>query len=51
MEPDEVAELVYDAVTNRKFWIFTDMGMVAMLEDKHASIMENRNPFTLAIFD
>lgn len=51
MEPDEVADLVYDAVTNRKFWIFTDMNMVAMLEDKHASIMENRNPFTLAIFD
>ena len=49
MEPDEVGELVYDAVTNEKFWIFTDMGMVAMLEDKHASIMENRNPapFTL----
>ena len=49
MEPDEVGELVYDAVTDGKFWIFTDMGMVAMLEDKHASIMENRNPapFTL----
>ena len=51
MEPDAVADLVYEAVTERKFWIFTDMDMVAMLEDKHASIMENRNPFTLAIFD
>jgi len=44
MEPNEVAELVYDAILNNKFWIFTDLGMVAMLEDKHASIMENRNP-------
>ena len=44
MEPDQVAELVHDAIVNRKFWIFTDLDMVAMLEDKHASILENRNP-------
>lgn len=44
MEPDEVADMVHDAVVNDTFWIFTDMGMVAMLEDKHASILENRNP-------
>jgi len=51
MEPAEVADLVHDAVTNRKFWIFTDMGMVSMLADKHDSIMENRNPFTLSLLE
>jgi NAD(P)-dependent dehydrogenase (short-subunit alcohol dehydrogenase family) len=45
--PEEVADQVYDAVLNNKFWIFTDMGMVGMLADKHASIMENRNPTLL----
>lgn len=44
MKPDEVADLVHDAVLDDTFWIFTDMGMVAMLEDKHASIIDNRNP-------
>ncbi len=51
MAPDEVAGLVHDAVVNDKFWIFTDMGMVAMLEDKHASIMENRNPQVMGLID
>lgn len=44
MAPDDVAELVHDAILNDKFWIFTDMQMVAMLADKHESILENRNP-------
>ena len=44
MPPDEVAELVHGAVVDERFWIFTDLDMVALLEDKHASIMENRNP-------
>jgi NAD(P)-dependent dehydrogenase (short-subunit alcohol dehydrogenase family) len=47
MAPDEVAGLVHDAVLNDKFWIFTDMGMVGLLADKHASILENRNPTVL----
>lgn len=44
MAPEEVAGLVHDAVVNDKFWIFTDMAMVALLADKHDSILENRNP-------
>ncbi len=44
MAPTEVADLVHEAVTNDRFWIFTDMGMVQALADKHDSIMENRNP-------
>ena len=39
--------MVHDAILNNKFWIFTDLGMVSMLEDKHASIIENRNPVPL----
>ena len=44
MPPAEVADMVHDAVMNDTFWIFTDMGMVKMLDDKHKSITENRNP-------
>lgn len=51
MEPDEVAELVHDAIVGDRFWIFTDLGMVAMLADKHASIMENRNPMAFGLRD
>ena len=48
-DPADVADLVHDAIVGRRFWIFTHPEMVAALEEKHASIMENRNPagFTL----
>lgn len=49
MAPDEVAGLVHDAVIDDKFWIFTDMGMVGMLADKHDSILENRNPTVMGL--
>lgn len=42
--PAEVADMVHDAVLNDTFWIFTDLGMVQALKEKHDSIMENRNP-------
>jgi len=51
MPAPEVAELVHDAVVNEKFWIFTDMNMVAALQDKHDSITENRNPAPISILD
>ncbi len=51
MEPDEVADLVHDAVTGDRFWIFTDMDMVQILRDKHESIVENRNPTVFGIVD
>lgn len=49
MDPAEVADLVHDAILEDRFWIFTDMGMVHLLADKHASIMENRNPVVFGI--
>jgi GMP synthase PP-ATPase subunit len=51
MEPDAVADLVHDAIVNNRFWIFTDLGMVEMLREKHASIVENRNPQIFGIVD
>ncbi|MCB0992991.1 MAG: SDR family NAD(P)-dependent oxidoreductase [Acidimicrobiales bacterium] len=49
-DPVSVAEQVYDAVVNDKFWIFTDMDMVSLLEDKHDSIINNRNPEVRTLF-
>ena len=51
MEPEAVADLVHDAIVNNRFWIFTDLGMVEMLREKHASIVENRNPQIFGIVD
>lgn len=48
--PDEVADLVHDAVVDRRFWVFTDLRMVANLETRFASILENRNPDTTVDF-
>lgn len=42
--PAEVADLVHDAIVNDDFWVFTDMSMVAMLDDRFAAVLENRNP-------
>jgi len=44
MAPSQVADLVVDAVLNDKFWIFTDLTMVSSLEERFASVRENRNP-------
>lgn len=51
MEPAEVADLVHDAVTGDRFWIFTDLDMVQILRDKHESIVANRNPTVFGIVD
>ena len=51
MDPEAVADLVHDAVTGDRFWIFTDLDMVAGLREKHDSIMENRNPHPLGLPD
>ncbi|MDY7102872.1 MAG: SDR family NAD(P)-dependent oxidoreductase [Actinomycetota bacterium] len=42
--PDQVADLVLDAVRERRFWVFTDDAMVQGLEDRHRSIAQHRNP-------
>ncbi len=49
MQPDEVAGLVVDAVLNNKFWIFTDLDMIASLEPRFQAILENRNPDPVGI--
>ena len=46
--PDEVAELVHDAILNDSFWIFTDLDMVAHLEARYSSVLKNRNPDWMA---
>ena len=48
-DPSDVADLVHDAVVEGRFWIFTDLAMLDLLADKHASIMENRNPEPLTL--
>ncbi len=42
--PEDVADLVHDAVVNDSFWIFTDMGMVAALEGRFNAVLGNQNP-------
>ncbi len=49
--PAEVADMVHDAVTDGRFWIFTDLALVAALAEKHDSIMENRNPAPPSFLD
>jgi NAD(P)-dependent dehydrogenase (short-subunit alcohol dehydrogenase family) len=44
MPPAQVAELVHDAVVNDRFWIFTDMTMVAALEPRYGAILAGENP-------
>ena len=48
MEPDRVADLVHDAVTDSRFWVFTDMAMVAALEGRYDSVRNATNPPTIA---
>lgn len=43
-KPDDVADLVHDAVVGNRFWIFTDTTMVASLAGRYASVLEDRNP-------
>lgn len=42
--PEDVADLVHDAIINDSFWIFTDMNMVASLEGRYEAILNNTNP-------
>ncbi len=44
MAPARVADMVHDAVANDRFWIFTDMAMVAALEPRHHAILAAENP-------
>ncbi len=42
--PDDVADLVHDAIVSDSFWIFTDLGMVAALEGRFNAVLGNENP-------
>jgi NADP-dependent 3-hydroxy acid dehydrogenase YdfG len=44
MAPEKVGELVVNAVLTNRFWVFTDLDMVARLHERHRAIEENRNP-------
>lgn len=44
MPPSQVADMVHDAVVNERFWIFTDMAMVAALEPRYRAILAADNP-------
>lgn len=44
MPPDQVAELVHDAVLARRFWIFTDPTMVASLDARYQAVLTGEDP-------
>jgi NAD(P)-dependent dehydrogenase (short-subunit alcohol dehydrogenase family) len=44
MPPAQVAELVHDAVVAGRFWIFTDMTMVAALGPRFDAVLAAENP-------
>ena len=44
MAPERVAELVHDAVVEDRFWVFTDVAMVAALEPRFQAVLSATNP-------
>ena len=44
MAPEKVGDLVVESVLTNRFWIFTDLDMVARVAERHRAIEENRNP-------
>ncbi len=44
MAPDQVAQLVYDAIVAGQFWIFTDMNMVQALDARYDAVRNVTNP-------
>lgn len=44
MAPEQVADLVLDAILTGTFWIFTDRQMVAALEPRFQSVLGTTNP-------
>lgn len=42
--PAEVADLVHDAILGGRFWVFTDLAMVATLRERFDAVLEDRNP-------
>lgn len=48
-DPASVAELVCNAVTDKKFWIFTHPEMVELMRGRYASILEGSNPQAMTV--
>jgi hypothetical protein len=44
LKPDAVADLVYDAILDGTFWVFTDDRHVENVTNRHAEIAGRRNP-------
>jgi hypothetical protein len=44
MPPAQVAELVHDAVVEERFWVFTDMDMVAAVRPRFDAVLAASNP-------
>ena len=44
LKPAAVADLVYDAILDGTFWVFTDGRHVENITNRHAEIAERRNP-------
>ena len=43
MAPEKVGDLVVDAVLSDRFWVCTDLAMVARTAERHRALEENRN--------
>ncbi|MEM7275664.1 MAG: SDR family NAD(P)-dependent oxidoreductase [Actinomycetota bacterium] len=44
MPPEDLADLVHDAIVEDHFWIFTDPTMVQALKGRYDAILGNENP-------
>jgi NAD(P)-dependent dehydrogenase (short-subunit alcohol dehydrogenase family) len=44
MPPEQVADLVHDAVVDERFWVFTDPQMVAALQPRFDAVLSAANP-------
>ncbi len=51
LRPETVADLVHDAVMDKKFWIFTDEEHLATIATRHEEIRHQSSPTAEAIFD
>ena len=49
MAPAQVADLVHDAVVAGRFWVFTDMAMVAALRPRFDAVLAAENPPTIGL--
>lgn len=44
MEPDEAAKLIFDAVENNRFWVFTHPDFMAGLNPRTSAMLSGENP-------